>query len=227
MQVCQGRVDLRLLAYLLTPAIAGLLLAIFVVYHDFEIPVPSGLLLFGAALLAAAATATFIRLRHQVNEMRQLHRSHVQTESERDARESYLLGLATLAAETAHEISTPLSTMSVLIGELRHGTEPPPNWKETIDTLWSQMRICRRFLTTMPRVADVERLGYSTAVARVHWQMPDHDKGPRLRQWRRGGNRTGRARAFRRRSAYPGVAGRGNTRGSRTAIVSNEHGETE
>jgi len=227
MRMCQGRVDLSLLAYLLAPAIAVLLPALFVVYHDFRISVPRELLLAGFALLAIVATATFIRLRLHLNEMRQLHRSHVQAESERDAHESYLLGLATLSAETAHEFSTPLSTMSVLIGELRRGTEPPPDWKETIDTLWSQIQICRRVLATMPRIAEVERLGYSTAVAPAHRQTPDQDKGPRLRQWRRGGNRTGRARAFRRRSAYPGVAGRGNPRGSRTAIVSNEHGETE
>lgn len=107
----------------------------------------------------------------------ELHRSGVQVKAERAARERYLLGLATLSAGTAHEISTPLSTMSILVGELRRTAEPPPEWKKSIDMLWGQIQICRRSLTTMARAADVERLG---KVERVCARQFIHDVANRF-----------------------------------------------
>jgi two-component system sensor histidine kinase RegB len=83
----------------------------------------------------------------------------LRAEAEKDARERYLLGLATLSAGTAHELSTPLSTISVVVNELRGSESPPEDWKESIDTLWTQVQLCRRSLSAMAGTAGVERLG--------------------------------------------------------------------
>jgi len=107
------------------------------------------------ALLVALVAWFGIRL----NEVQRQYGRYLRTEADKESRERYLLGLATLAAGTAHEMSTPLSTMSVVVGDLRHESNPPQNWKESIDMLWQQIQICKRSLAGMAEAADVERLG--------------------------------------------------------------------
>ena len=95
----------------------------------------------------------------KLNALQRAQHEHVRAQAEKDARERYLLGLAALSAGTAHELSTPLSTISVVVGELRDHDSPPPDWKESIDMLWSQVQLCRRSLSAMAGAAGVERLG--------------------------------------------------------------------
>lgn len=95
----------------------------------------------------------------KVTAIQRAQRERGRVEAEREARERYLVGLAALSAGTAHELSNPLSTISVLVGELRASPAPPPDWKESIDMLWSQVQLCRRSLSEMASVAGVERLG--------------------------------------------------------------------
>jgi two-component system sensor histidine kinase RegB len=99
----------------------------------------------------------------KLSAIQRLQRDHARTQAEKDARERYLVGLAALAAGTAHELSTPLSTISVVVGELRDSKAPPPDWKENIDTLWSQVQLCRRSLAAMASGSDVQRLGETTS----------------------------------------------------------------
>jgi two-component system, sensor histidine kinase RegB len=95
----------------------------------------------------------------KLSAIQQAQRERGRAEAEKDARERYLVGLAALSAGTAHELSNPLSTISVLVGELRSSQTPPPDWKESIDMLWSQVQLCRRSLSTLAGTAGVERLG--------------------------------------------------------------------
>jgi two-component system sensor histidine kinase RegB len=95
----------------------------------------------------------------KLNTLQRAQHEHLRAQAEKDARERYLLGLAALSAGTAHELSTPLSTISVVVGELRDSDSPPPDWKESIDMLWTQIQLCRRSLSAMAGAAGVERLG--------------------------------------------------------------------
>jgi two-component system sensor histidine kinase RegB len=106
--------------------------------------------------LAALVASCGVRL----SEMRRLYFARAAADAQKEARERYLVGLATLSAGTAHQMSTPLSTMAIVVGDLRDSGEvPPEDWKQSIDMLWSQIQICRRSLEAMARSADVERLG--------------------------------------------------------------------
>jgi two-component system, sensor histidine kinase RegB len=106
--------------------------------------------------LAALVASCGVRL----SEMRRLYFARAAADAQKEARERYLIGLATLSAGTAHQMSTPLSTMAIVVGDLRDSGEvPPEDWKQSIDMLWSQIQICRRSLEAMARSADVERLG--------------------------------------------------------------------
>jgi len=95
----------------------------------------------------------------RINTLRREHGRLAEREAQKDARDRYLLGLATRAAGTAHEMSTPLSTMAVVIGDLRHAETPPADWRMSVDVLWKQIQICKESLAEMVNSADVERLG--------------------------------------------------------------------
>jgi len=83
----------------------------------------------------------------------------------RDEREQQMLGLATLAAGTAHEMSTPLSTMAVVLGEMRKGAEPPPDWKQNVEVLWRQIQACKRSLAEMVEASDPDHLGRTREIS--------------------------------------------------------------
>ena len=100
----------------------------------------------------------------RLNELRRSHYRHIEAEAEERARERYLLGLATLAAGTAHEMGTPLSTMSVVVGDLRRSGQPPADWKEQIDLLWRQLLLCKHSLSGLARASDLAQLGKTHVV---------------------------------------------------------------
>jgi two-component system sensor histidine kinase RegB len=119
-------------------------------------------------LLLVALVAWFgVRL----NEVRRQHYRHLEAEAEKDARERYLVGLATLAAGTAHEMGTPLSTMSVVVGDLRRSNRPPPDWKRSIDVLWQQLQLCKRSLSDMAHAAGVEKFGELESVSAMRFVL--------------------------------------------------------
>jgi two-component system, sensor histidine kinase RegB len=106
--------------------------------------------------LAALVAGCGVRL----SEMRRLYLARAEADAQKEARERYLVGLAALSAGTAHQMSTPLSTMAIVVGDLRDsGDVPPADWKRSIDVLWGQIQICKRSLEAMARSADVDRLG--------------------------------------------------------------------
>ncbi|MGO8754636.1 MAG: ATP-binding protein [Gallionellaceae bacterium] len=99
-------------------------------------------------------------------------------ESLADAREETLrneriVALGTLAAGAAHALGTPLSTMSVVIGEMRHEDNLPAEWQDSLALLDGQVRNCRRILDRM--------LDNSQACA---MQLPGKFIADTLEEWR-------------------------------------------
>lgn len=81
---------------------------------------------------------------------------------EETLRNERIVALGTLAASAAHEMSTPLSTMAVVIGEMRDECDNPEQ-KENLSLLDDQVKNCKRILDTLirhaqetPDEADVE-----------------------------------------------------------------------
>jgi two-component system, sensor histidine kinase RegB len=93
-----------------------------------------------------------------------VQREQRRADAEKNARERYLVGLAALSAGAAHELSTPLSTISVLVTDLRESDSPPPDWRENIEMLWTQVQLCRRSLSELAGAASVEQLGQLRSV---------------------------------------------------------------
>lgn len=91
--------------------------------------------------------------------LREAQLTQVREETLRNER---IVSLGTLAASAAHELGTPLSTMSVVIGEMQNDCESPDQ-KESLTLLDDQVRNCKRILNTLvshaqatPEVMSIE-----------------------------------------------------------------------
>ncbi len=94
-----------------------------------------------------------------------------------------ILALGTLAAGTAHELGTPLSTMAVLAKELEHDYADNPELSENLGLIRQQIDRCKSILARM--AIDAGELqaesGYKTVLADYftdlinNWQNTRHD----------------------------------------------------
>lgn len=65
------------------------------------------------------------------------------------ARDENLVGLGMVAVGAMHELGTPLSTMSVLAGELKREYQDDPNLSENLEILSSQIKLCKTRLNDL------------------------------------------------------------------------------
>lgn len=65
---------------------------------------------------------------------------------EETLRNERIVALGTQAASAAHELGTPLSTLAVLIGEMRHDAAAHPETVADLNILDDQVRHCKRIL---------------------------------------------------------------------------------
>lgn len=74
-------------------------------------------------------------------------------------RDEQLMAVATLAAGTAHEMGTPLSTMKILLSELRIEYREPVALQEDLQLLGEQVEQCARTLRQLTDKAEQTRNG--------------------------------------------------------------------
>lgn len=77
---------------------------------------------------------------------------------ERDVRKESALNLASLAAGAAHEMSTPLTTMAVLVGEMRRGGISSDEQRANLDAIWNAIQACKRSLGDMVVAVGADQL---------------------------------------------------------------------
>jgi two-component system sensor histidine kinase RegB len=94
-------------------------------------------------VISAVVIAWFVvKMAHAVRE-RDAALARAREETLRNER---IVALGTQAAGAAHELGTPLSTLAVVIGELKHEPSMQPEWRENLDILDGQVRACKRIL---------------------------------------------------------------------------------
>ncbi len=76
--------------------------------------------------------------------------AQMQQRQEREMQDEQLLSLASLAANTMHELGTPLTTIKLLAGEMCH---TPPTSDE-VNTLVDQVALCQSSLQKLGQLAD-------------------------------------------------------------------------
>jgi len=105
------------------------------------------------ALSAAFITFFVTKMAAAVREQEELRA----TRREEGMRDQQLMAVATQAAGAAHELGTPLSTMSVLLTELRQEYRDQPALQEDVALLQEQVLLCRDTLQQLVRVAEADR----------------------------------------------------------------------
>ena len=77
---------------------------------------------------------------------------------EQGLRDERIIAIGTLAAGAAHELGTPLATMSLLAGELVRDPQMPEAARQDINLLRQQIVACKEIITGLSRRAGAERL---------------------------------------------------------------------
>ena len=130
---------------------------------------------FTFALSTGLITYFVVRMAHALRQQ-----DRAQTESrENQLRDEQILAVATLAAGTAHELGTPLATMTVLMDEMEADYEQQDGLNDDIRMLKNQVANCKHILRDLVTTAEAHNHGQSTAVAMAdylrelisHWQV--------------------------------------------------------
>jgi len=103
--------------------------------------------------------------------LREAQLTQVREETLRNER---IVSLGTLAASAAHELGTPLSTMSVVIGEMKNDCDSPDQ-KDSLTLLDDQVRNCKRIIDTLvndaqktPELMNIEKFLFGVL---DEWQL--------------------------------------------------------
>ena len=88
---------------------------------------------------------------------------------EEGMRDQQLLAVATQAAGAAHELGTPLATMSVLLKELRQEYRDRPALQDDLALLQEQVSLCKETLQQLVRAAEADRRQAVSAQTAVQW----------------------------------------------------------
>ena len=102
----------------------------------------------------AAAVITFFAARMAEELRRQEELRAIRREE--GLRDQQLLAVATQAAGAAHELGTPLATMSVLLKEMRRDHHDPM-LQEDLGVLQDQVMLCKQTLQQLVRAAEANR----------------------------------------------------------------------
>ncbi|WP_296263104.1 ATP-binding protein [Pseudomonas sp. UBA6562] len=104
------------------------------------------------ALAAAVITFFAARMAEELRNAEQLRAER----REDSLRDEQLLAVATQAAGAAHELGTPLATMSVLLNEMRQD-HTDPQLQEDLIVLQDQVQSCKHSLQQLVRAAEANR----------------------------------------------------------------------
>lgn len=117
------------------------------------------------ALSAAFITFFVAKMSEAVREQDQLRAAR----REDSMRDQQLLAVATQAAGAAHELGTPLSTMSVLLNELRREYRSQPLLQDDLALIQAQVQLCKGTLQQLVRAAEADRRQAIEEQTVVHW----------------------------------------------------------
>ena len=105
-------------------------------------------------VLSAAVIAFFVARMAQAIRQRD---AELTRHKQRALRNERIVALGTLAAGAAHELGTPLSTMAVVLGEMRREYAHDPELAVDVATLTSQVDACKLTITRMVAAAGQAR----------------------------------------------------------------------
>ena len=162
------------LPWMFTVCLAGLALvgytSLLMWTHPLELPAARESLLVYGMWLSFALSAGLITffVAKMAEELRRQDALRAQRREE-SLRDQQLLAVATQAAGAAHELGTPLGTMSVLLNELRQENQDNATLQEDLALLQEQVKQCKFTLQQLVRAAENDRRQEVVAQSCVQW----------------------------------------------------------
>lgn len=84
--------------------------------------------------------------------------AYARLQEQQMARSESAVSLATLAAGTAHEMNTPLTTMAVVVSDLRRESSLPADCRRGLDAVWNAIQACTQSLADMVAAVGADRI---------------------------------------------------------------------
>lgn len=84
------------------------------------------------------------------------HQAQLSRAREETLQNEQLIGIGTLAASTVHALGTPLSTLTVLLGEMHHNADTAEK-RQDIDLMLTQISRCKDTMKKLSLLAEQER----------------------------------------------------------------------
>ena len=123
------------------------------------------------ALAAAVITFFAAKMAEELRRQEQLRAER----REEGLRDQQLLAVATQAAGAAHELGTPLATMSVLLKEMRQDHKDPA-LQDDLEVLQEQVKQCKQTLQQLVRAAEANRRLAVEMQTVSHWLNESLDR---------------------------------------------------
>ena len=96
-------------------------------------------------------------------------------------RDERVIALGTLAAGAAHELSTPLATMAIVVGELARDASLGDAAHADVALLGQQIGACKAIISRLAERAGAERLDSAAALQADRWLSAVHGRWLQLR----------------------------------------------
>jgi two-component system sensor histidine kinase RegB len=99
----------------------------------------------------------------------------------REARDDMALNLATLAAGAAHELGTPLTTMAVLVGDMRRGSCTADEMRTNLEVMSRAIQACKDSLGDIVATAGAQHMNDRHELRAVDFVREAIDRFRRMR----------------------------------------------
>jgi two-component system sensor histidine kinase RegB len=120
---------------------------------------------FNFALSAALVALVVSRMAHA---MRQREQKAAELR-ENSLRDEQIHAIATMAATTAHELGTPLNTLSLYADELRHLCKNTPDVEELLDAMEDRLDQCGQITRKLASRAEIDKLSARSSQLAKPW----------------------------------------------------------
>ena len=100
---------------------------------------------------------------------------------EQALRDERVIALGALAAGAAHELSTPLATMAIVVGDLENDAELSEASRADVALIRTQISACKNLISQLAERAGAERLDSAAVVAADRWLAQVHARWLELR----------------------------------------------
>lgn len=141
----------------------------FVALHVHDPDNASNLHLSGMWITFVVSTISIVWLVLRLCHALQERASELSQAREQALRDERIVAIGTLAAGAAHGLGTPLSTMAVIIEDLRDFPNIGPKIEQELDLLESQVTKCKQIIGSLTDSAEVSRSAGAQSVVVGEW----------------------------------------------------------